>query len=68
MPEALTIRDFLPHLHTQFQIEQFESYNLELTAVTEYSNAQLEHLFLIFTGDSLYRSNRVCIRSFIRRW
>lgn len=52
MPEALTTRDFLPHLHTQFQIEQFESYKLELTEVTEYSNAQLEQFSLIFTGTA----------------
>jgi hypothetical protein len=52
MPEALTIRDFLPYLHTQFQIEQFEGYKLELTEVTEYSNPQLEQFSLIFTGTA----------------
>ena len=52
MPEALTTRDFLPYLHTQFQIEQFESYKLELTEVTENPNAQLEQFSLIFTGTA----------------
>ncbi|MGA7317909.1 MAG: hypothetical protein WBX22_28535 [Silvibacterium sp.] len=52
MPEALTTRDFLPHLHTQFEIEQFESYKLELTEVTEYSNTQLEQFSLFFTGTA----------------
>jgi|SRR5277367_2508739 len=50
MSDALTIGDFAPHLHTQFQVAQQQGYELELTEVTDYSNAQLEQFSLIFTG------------------
>jgi|SRR5271163_1100935 len=50
MSEALTIRDFAPHLGTRFQVVPLESYELELTEVTDHSNAKLEQFSLIFTG------------------
>src|SRR5271156_1264447 len=62
MSEALTLRDFAPHLQTRFQVAQLDGYELELTEVTDQSNAQLEQFSLIFTGpaspvlpQSLYR-------------
>jgi len=52
MEERLTIRDFAPHIHTRFQVSrpQMEDYDLELTEVTDHSNAQLEQFSLIFAG------------------
>ena len=50
MQEQLTIGDFAPHLHTRFRVLQPEGHELELTEVTDCSNAQLEQFSLIFTG------------------
>jgi hypothetical protein len=50
MTERLTIVDFAPHRHTRFRVAQMENYELELTEVNDYSNAQLEQFSLIFTG------------------
>lgn len=50
MPEMLTCRDFAPHLHTRFRVEQLTEYELELTEVSDSSNALLEQFSLIFTG------------------
>lgn len=52
MSDALTIGDFVPHLHTRFRIAQLEGYELELTEVNDLSNAQLEQFSLIFTGKT----------------
>ena len=48
MTKLHTLGDFSPYLHTQFQIAGEEK--LELTSVTDQSNAQLEQFSLIFTG------------------
>jgi len=53
MSDALTIGNFAPYLHTRFVIAQPANYQLELTEVTDYSNAQLEQFSLIFTGTAL---------------
>jgi|SRR5271170_563154 len=50
MSDILTIGDFAPHLHTRFRVAQPPGYELELTEVTDRSNAQLEQFSLIFTG------------------
>src|SRR5271165_277620 len=50
MSDTLTIGDFTQHLHTRFVIAQPENYELELTEVTDSSNAQLQQFSLIFTG------------------
>jgi hypothetical protein len=50
MSQRLTIGDFAPQLHTRFRVAQLENYELELTEVTDQSNAQLEQFSLIFTG------------------
>jgi len=50
MSEPLVIGDFVPYLHTRFQVAQPEGYELELTEVADQSNAQLEQFSLIFTG------------------
>ena len=50
MSGKLTSRDFVPHLHTRFRVTQVQDYELELTEVTDRSNAQLEQFALIFTG------------------
>jgi hypothetical protein len=50
MAEKLTIVDFAPHRHTRFRVAQVENYELELTEINDYSNAQLEQFSLIFTG------------------
>jgi hypothetical protein len=52
MSDILTIGDFAPHLHTRFQVAQPEGYELDLTEVTDYSNAQLEQFSLTFTGTA----------------
>jgi hypothetical protein len=50
MSEVLTIQDFASQLHTRFRVASRESYELELTEVSDHSNAQLEQFSLIFTG------------------
>jgi hypothetical protein len=50
MTERLTILDFAPQRHTRFRVAQMENCELELTEITDYSNAQLEQFSLIFTG------------------
>ena len=51
MSQVLIAQDFVPHLHTRFQVEQAEDYELELAEVTDHSNGQLEQFSLIFTGN-----------------
>lgn len=50
MSEKLTFRDFYPYLHTKFQVTDMGDYNLELSAVADLSNTQLEQFSLIFSG------------------
>jgi hypothetical protein len=50
MSAGFTSRDFAPHLHTRFRVIQMQDCELELTEVTDRSNAQLEQFALIFTG------------------
>jgi hypothetical protein len=50
MSETLTLNDFSPHLHSRFRVSQADNYELELTEVTDHSNAQLEQFSLIFLG------------------
>jgi hypothetical protein len=50
MIEPLKLEDFIPHVHSQFQIAGEEKVELELTSATDHSNAQLEQFSLIFTG------------------
>lgn len=52
MSEGFTSRDFAPHLHTRFRVIQVQDYELELTEVTDRSNAKLEQFALIFTGTA----------------
>jgi hypothetical protein len=52
MSELLTIGDFAPLLHTRFRAAQRETYDLELTEVTDRSNGRLEQFSLIFTGPA----------------
>ena len=51
MSQVLIAQDFVPHLHTRFQVEQAEDYELELAEVTDHSNGQLKQFSLIFTGN-----------------
>jgi hypothetical protein len=53
MAAKLKLRDFLPHLHTRFQVADRDGYELELTEITDHSNAQLEQFSLLFTGTAL---------------
>lgn len=46
------LEDFIPHLHTRFQVAGEEKLELELTSATNHSNAQLEQFSLIFTGKA----------------
>jgi len=50
MSEVLIAKDFVPHLHTRFQVAQVADYELELAEVTDHSNGQLEQFSLMFTG------------------
>lgn len=50
MTKRYILGDFIPYLHTQFQIGGEEKLQLELTSATDHSNAQLEQFSLIFTG------------------
>jgi hypothetical protein len=50
MPERLTLQDFAPHLLTRFRVAQPHDYELELTGITDCSNAKIEQFSLIFTG------------------
>ena len=50
MPEQLSSADFQPHLHTIFQIELPKALEVELAAVTDSSNPQVEQFSLLFLG------------------
>jgi len=50
MPELLTIKDFVPHLHTIFRVETPTALEFELAEVTDRSNAQIEGFSAVFTG------------------
>jgi len=50
MPEQLSLKDFAPHVHSRFSVAAVENYELELTEITDHSNAHLEQFSLVFTG------------------
>jgi len=50
MPEPLSCADFQPHVHTIFQIELPMALEVELAAVTDNSNQQVEQFSLLFLG------------------
>ena len=50
MTRLHTLNDFIPHLHTPFEVGGEEKLELDLTSATDLSNAQLEQFSLIFTG------------------
>jgi hypothetical protein len=52
MTEELSLNDFAAHIHSRFQVAHLDGYELELTAITNSSNAQLEQFSLIFTGTA----------------
>jgi hypothetical protein len=52
MAELLGSKDFAAHLHTVFRVEAPEVVELELAAVKDQSNAQVEQFSLIFKGPA----------------
>jgi hypothetical protein len=50
MPEPLHSADFQPHVYTTFQIESPDLLEVELAAVTDRSNPQVEQFSLLFLG------------------
>lgn len=52
MQELPASKDFAAHLHTAFKIETPVALELELSAVHDRSNAQLEQFSVIFTGPA----------------
>jgi len=50
MTEQLRSADFEPHVHTTFQIELPTALEVELAAVTDNSNQQVEQFSLLFMG------------------
>jgi hypothetical protein len=52
MADNLTLQDFVPYLHTRFQVAGEDSCEIELTGATDLSNAGLEQFSLVFTGQA----------------
>jgi len=52
MAELLTADDFTPYIDTRFQVDADSNFELVLTSVTDYSNAQLEQFSLAFVGQA----------------
>ena len=50
--KPLKLEDFMPHVHTRFRVTEATELELELTAATDRSNAQLEQFSLIFIGPA----------------
>jgi hypothetical protein len=52
MLELLGSKDFAAHLHTTFRVEDPAALELEMTEVTDRSNAQLEQFSVLFQGPA----------------
>jgi hypothetical protein len=52
MAEGLTLQDFVPHLHTRFQVAGEDGCEVELTDAMDLSNASMEQFSLVFTGQA----------------
>ena len=52
MADSLTLKDFVPHLHTHFHVAGEDGCEIELTGATDLSNAGLEQFSLVFTGKA----------------
>lgn len=52
MPEFLGSKDFAPHLHTIFRVENPAVLDLELTQVLDKSDDQLEQFSIFFAGPA----------------
>jgi hypothetical protein len=48
--KTLSFQDFVPYRNAMFRVEEAAGYELELSDLTDHSNAQLDQFSLIFTS------------------